>query len=140
MSIHGGSTSYDNAKHIVLQATHFSCNPAEDAVVSRRFQGGAGAEAGAAVPQQAAREGTLDPQDFLTRRPGAEAGTASRPREKSHPRAGELVAVAEPEAWFTYYYWLDDERAPDFARTVEIHRASRATTRPSSSSIPPTRG
>ena len=39
-----------------------------------------------------------------------------------HPRAGELVAVAEPDAWFTYYYWLDDERAPDFARTVEIHR------------------
>jgi predicted AlkP superfamily pyrophosphatase or phosphodiesterase len=39
-----------------------------------------------------------------------------------HERAGELVAVAEPEAWFTYYYWLDDARAPDFARTVEIHR------------------
>jgi predicted AlkP superfamily pyrophosphatase or phosphodiesterase len=39
-----------------------------------------------------------------------------------HPRAGDLVAVAEPDAWFTYYYWLDDARAPDFARTVEIHR------------------
>jgi predicted AlkP superfamily pyrophosphatase or phosphodiesterase len=39
-----------------------------------------------------------------------------------HPRAGELVAVAEPGAWFTYYYWLDDARAPDFARTVDIHR------------------
>ena len=39
-----------------------------------------------------------------------------------HPRAGELVAVAEPGAWFTYYYWLDDRRAPDFARTVDIHR------------------
>ena len=39
-----------------------------------------------------------------------------------HPRAGELVAVGEPDAWFTYYYWLDDARAPDFARTVEIHR------------------
>ncbi|WP_079166382.1 nucleotide pyrophosphatase/phosphodiesterase family protein [Streptomyces oceani] len=39
-----------------------------------------------------------------------------------HPRAGELVAVAEPGAWFTYYYWLDDDRAPDFARLVEIHR------------------
>jgi hypothetical protein len=32
------------------------------------------------------------------------------------------VAVAEPGAWFTYYYWLDDAWAPDFARTVEIHR------------------
>ena len=39
-----------------------------------------------------------------------------------HDRAGELVAVAEPKAWFTYYYWLDDSRAPDFARTVDIHR------------------
>nr|BFD81639.1 alkaline phosphatase family protein [Streptomyces sp. Xyl84] len=39
-----------------------------------------------------------------------------------HPRSGELVAVAAPDAWFTYYYWLDDDRAPDFARLVEIHR------------------
>lgn len=39
-----------------------------------------------------------------------------------HDRAGELVAVAQPDAWFTYYYWLDNNRAPDFARTVDIHR------------------
>src|SRR5438094_343102 len=39
-----------------------------------------------------------------------------------HERAGDLVAVAERDAWFTYYYWLDDARAPDFARTVDIHR------------------
>ena len=39
-----------------------------------------------------------------------------------HARAGDLIAIAEPQAWFTYYYWLDDERAPDFARTVDIHR------------------
>ena len=39
-----------------------------------------------------------------------------------HPRSGELVALAKPDAWFTYYYWLDDARAPDFARCVEIHR------------------
>ncbi len=39
-----------------------------------------------------------------------------------HPRAGQLVALAEPDAWFTYYYWLNDAAAPDFARTVEIHR------------------
>jgi predicted AlkP superfamily pyrophosphatase or phosphodiesterase len=39
-----------------------------------------------------------------------------------HPRAGDLVAVAAPGAWFTYYYWLDDAQAPDFARTVDIHR------------------
>lgn len=39
-----------------------------------------------------------------------------------HPRSGELIALAEPDAWFTYYYWQDDLRAPDFARTVDIHR------------------
>jgi predicted AlkP superfamily pyrophosphatase or phosphodiesterase len=39
-----------------------------------------------------------------------------------HERAGELVLVADPDAWFTYYYWLDDARAPDFAKQVEIHR------------------
>ena len=39
-----------------------------------------------------------------------------------HARSGELVAVTEPGHWFTYYYWLDDDQAPDFARTVDIHR------------------
>ncbi|EMB19144.1 type I phosphodiesterase/nucleotide pyrophosphatase [Rhodopirellula europaea 6C] len=39
-----------------------------------------------------------------------------------HPRSGELIALAEPNAWFTYYYWLDDANAPDFAPTVDIHR------------------
>jgi predicted AlkP superfamily pyrophosphatase or phosphodiesterase len=39
-----------------------------------------------------------------------------------HPRAGDFVAIAARDAWFTYYYWLDDARAPDFARTVDIHR------------------
>ena len=39
-----------------------------------------------------------------------------------HERAGELVLVADTTAWFTYYYWDDDDRAPDFARGVEIHR------------------
>ncbi|QGH70044.1 alkaline phosphatase family protein [Pseudactinotalea sp. HY158] len=39
-----------------------------------------------------------------------------------HPRSGELVLVAEPDSWFTYYYWLDDANAPDFARLVEIHK------------------
>jgi predicted AlkP superfamily pyrophosphatase or phosphodiesterase len=39
-----------------------------------------------------------------------------------HPRAGDLVLLAERDAWFAYPYWLDDRRAPDFARTVDIHR------------------
>src|SRR5262249_48620803 len=39
-----------------------------------------------------------------------------------HARAGELVVLAQPDAWFAYPYWLDDRFAPDFARTVDIHR------------------
>lgn len=39
-----------------------------------------------------------------------------------HPRAGELVLIAGTGRWFTYDYWLDHRRAPDFARTVDIHR------------------
>ena len=40
----------------------------------------------------------------------------------AHDRAGDLVAISAPDAWFTYYFWEDDQKAPDFARTVEIHR------------------
>jgi predicted AlkP superfamily pyrophosphatase or phosphodiesterase len=39
-----------------------------------------------------------------------------------HPRSGELVLISRPDRWFSYYYWLDDAKAPDFARTVDIHR------------------
>ncbi len=39
-----------------------------------------------------------------------------------HPRAGEVVALSSPDAWFAYPFWLDDRAAPDYARTVDIHR------------------
>lgn len=39
-----------------------------------------------------------------------------------HRRSGDWIALAEPDAWFSYYYWMDDALAPDFARTVDIHR------------------
>ena len=55
------------------------------------------------------------------RRRGARPGAQAR-YGLDHPRSGELVVVAEPGAWFTYYYWLDDDRAPEFARGVDIHR------------------
>jgi predicted AlkP superfamily pyrophosphatase or phosphodiesterase len=38
-----------------------------------------------------------------------------------HVRSGELVALAAPDAHFTYYWWLDEAKAPPFARTVDIH-------------------
>ena len=40
----------------------------------------------------------------------------------NHERSGDLVAFSEEDAWFTYYYWEDDRKAPDFARCVDIHR------------------
>jgi len=57
--------------------------------------------------------------------PGVERvleGEEKRAAGLDHPRAGDLVAIARPNAWFTYYYWLDAAMEPDFARTVDIHR------------------
>lgn len=57
--------------------------------------------------------------------PGVETvldGAGQRAHGLDHARSGELVAIAEPDRWFTYYYWRDDRVAPDFARTVDIHR------------------
>lgn len=53
---------------------------------------------------------------------GISAVVAPGDLELDHPRSGELIALADADAWFAYYYWLDDARAPDFARTVDIHR------------------
>ena len=39
-----------------------------------------------------------------------------------HPRSGDLVLVARKGSWFNYHYWLEDKNAPDFSRTVDIHR------------------
>jgi predicted AlkP superfamily pyrophosphatase or phosphodiesterase len=39
-----------------------------------------------------------------------------------HQRAGEVVLVSAPNSWQAYYWWLDDARAPKYARTVDIHR------------------
>jgi hypothetical protein len=47
---------------------------------------------------------------------------AKRARGLDHARSGDLIAIAKANAWFSYYYWLDDRKAPDFARTVDIHR------------------
>jgi predicted AlkP superfamily pyrophosphatase or phosphodiesterase len=62
---------------------------------------------------------------LLEAEPGIEAvldGAAKQRMGLEHQRAGDLIAVAAEKAWFTYYYWLDDALAPDFARTVDIHR------------------
>jgi predicted AlkP superfamily pyrophosphatase or phosphodiesterase len=66
-----------------------------------------------------------DVRTLIESTPGVETvldESGKRQQHLDHPRSGDLVAVAAPDAWFTYYYWLDDARAPDFARTVDIHR------------------
>ena len=54
--------------------------------------------------------------------PGVAAVVDPGDLQLDHPRSGQLIALADPDAWFAYYYWTDDSRAPDFARTVDIHR------------------
>ncbi len=49
-------------------------------------------------------------------------GDGKREAGLDHSRSGELIVVADQGCWFTYYYWLDDALAPDYARTVDIHR------------------
>jgi len=68
---------------------------------------------------------TPDVHALLTSLPGVERvydDTDKHTVHLDHPRAGELIAMADARSWFTYYYWKADDRAPDFARTVEIHR------------------
>ena len=64
-------------------------------------------------------------RDVISRTPGV-ARVLGRSEQAAlgidHARSGDLIALAEENAWFTYYYWLDDALAPDFARTVDIHR------------------
>jgi len=63
--------------------------------------------------------------ELLKREPGIERvldTDGKRELGLDHSRSGELVALAAPGHWFSYYYWLEDARAPDFARTVDIHR------------------
>ena len=93
-----------------------------DAGASRAF---------AVADHQIAHVYVRDPDDLgrvaeiLRREPGIERvldDDGKREAGLDHPRSGELVAIAEPGCWFAYYYWLDDAKAPDFARTVDIHR------------------
>jgi predicted AlkP superfamily pyrophosphatase or phosphodiesterase len=63
--------------------------------------------------------------DVLQADPTVERALEGGERESvglNHPRSGEVVLLAKPDAWFAYYWWLDDAKAPLYARTVDIHR------------------
>jgi predicted AlkP superfamily pyrophosphatase or phosphodiesterase len=64
-------------------------------------------------------------RELVERQEGVAAVLDSGEKEKwgiQHERSGDLIAVSTENAWFTYYYWLEDGMAPDFARCVDIHR------------------
>jgi predicted AlkP superfamily pyrophosphatase or phosphodiesterase len=63
--------------------------------------------------------------ELIAATPGVAAAHVGDARSEiglRHPRSGEIVVLAERDAWFAYPYWLEDKHAPDFARTVDIHR------------------
>ncbi len=62
---------------------------------------------------------TVEAADGVARVLGGEEMAAAG---LAHGRSGDLVAFSDEDAWFTYYYWEDDRKAPDFARCVDIHR------------------
>ena len=47
---------------------------------------------------------------------------AQKAMDVYHNRSGELLAVSDPDKWFSYYWWQDPEKAPDFAGNIDIHR------------------
>jgi predicted AlkP superfamily pyrophosphatase or phosphodiesterase len=64
-------------------------------------------------------------RDLLATQEGIDRAYTSEERSEiglNHPRAGDIVVLAQPNAWFAYPFWLDDRYAPDYARTVDIHR------------------
>jgi predicted AlkP superfamily pyrophosphatase or phosphodiesterase len=67
----------------------------------------------------------VEVRTVLEKEPGVEQ-VLDRAAQKEwgilHPRSGDFIAIAGPRQWFAYYYWEDDAVAPDFARTVDIHR------------------
>ena len=85
----------------------------------------------AVVDHQLAHVYVREPEDValvreaLLAEPGVARVLAGEERAEvglDHPRSGELVVLSKPDAWFAYPYWIDDSVAPDFARTVDIHR------------------
>jgi hypothetical protein len=50
------------------------------------------------------------------------SGDERRRYDLDHPRSGEVIVISRADSWQAYYWWLDDARAPTYARSVDIHR------------------
>lgn len=64
-------------------------------------------------------------KDLLVGVPGVDRTYVGEQRSEiglDHSRAGDIIALSRADAWFAYPFWLDDHHAPDYARTVDIHR------------------
>ena len=145
----GGLTDYFEGNSVrVVICSEYGIEPVDDAVHINRVLRKDGAirvreeedlevldpgasRAFAVADHQAAHVYVRDPSDIARYAeicrsvPGVEQVLARDAQAQvglDHPRSGDLVLVAEPRRWFSYDYWLDDPKAPDFARTVDIHR------------------
>ncbi|SEG21237.1 alkaline phosphatase family protein [Algoriphagus boritolerans] len=64
-------------------------------------------------------------KNLLEKTPGVEKvldDAGKKAYHIDHERSGDLVVIADADSWFTYYFWLDDAKAPEYARCVDIHR------------------
>ena len=125
-----GITDVSGAVHVNRALREAGCIRVREELGRELLDAGA-SEAFAVADHQVAHvyvkraERVADVKALLETLPGIETvldGDGQRAHGLDHPRSGELVAVAKADRWFTYYYWLDDAVAPDFAPTVDIHR------------------
>ena len=125
-----GITPVTDAVHINRAFRHARLIRVRDEMGRDAFDPGA-SRAFAVADHQLAHIYVRDPadipyvRDIAAALPGVERvldEVGKRQAGLDHPRSGELVAVSAADRWFSYYYWLDDARAPDYARTVDIHR------------------
>lgn len=64
-------------------------------------------------------------KNILEKIPGVELVLDKRAQQVyniDHKRSGDFVLMADEKCWFTYYFWMDDAKAPDYARAVDIHK------------------
>ena len=61
-------------------------------------------------------------RDLLRNVPGVSKVAPASEFNLDHERSGDLVALADHGSWFVHDWWTDDEQAPDYSRTVDIHR------------------
>ncbi len=70
---------------------------------------------------QATRQQVVEMFEKVPGIAGVYAGDDRAKIGMTHERCGDVVLVCDDTHWLAYYWWLDDAKAPPFARTVDIH-------------------